>query len=107
VVLYACADHDLKVGTLISVGSPVRKDMMCVAKRARGNIGTWIHVHSDGSDRWQWFGELFDGHFGIVREHPLADRNDSVPGVGHGNLLRQPQHFHYWVDRKWVDPMKG
>jgi hypothetical protein len=101
VALFALA-YGLKVTRLISVGSPIRKDMAETAKRARPNIGEWIHVHSDGSDKWQWFGEMFDGHFGIVREAPLADRNDFVPHVGHSELLRDPQHFHFWKEKGWI-----
>jgi hypothetical protein len=92
----------LKCDTLISIGSPIRKDMADTAKLARPNVRNWIHVHSDGSDRWQWLGELFDGHLGIVRESPLADRNDFVPKVGHSELLRDSQHFHYWIERGWL-----
>lgn len=102
VVLFACAEHDLKVDTLISMGSPVRQDMMPVAQRARPNIARWLHVHSDHSDRWQWFGELFDEHVGIVREHPLADVNDFVPKVGHSELLRDPQQYHWWLEKGWL-----
>ncbi len=107
VVLYACAEQGLRVAALISVGSPVRADMQAVAARARPRIGHWLHIHSDGSDRWQWFGELFDGHCGIVRAHPLADVNDTVPGVGHSTLLRDPAQQHHWLDRRWLAPLNG
>lgn len=101
VALYAAA-MGLKIDRLIDVAGPVRKDMMDVAKTARPNIRRWLHLHSDFSDRMQWLGELFDGHFGIVREHPLADENDGVRKVGHGGLLRDPNDFHFWGDRGWL-----
>lgn len=107
VVLYAVAKFGLKVNTLISMGSPIRKDMLKLAKQARLNIKMWVHVHSDGSDRWQWLGELFDGHFGIVREHALADRNDFVKKVGHSELLRDPLEYHYWKDKGWLKLLCG
>lgn len=106
VVLYACAEHKLKVHTLISVGSPVRADMMEVARKARQNIYYWLHIYSDFSDRWQIFGEMFDGHFGIVRAHPLADRNDFVPDVGHSGLLRNKKYYPYWAKKGWIDVIK-
>jgi hypothetical protein len=102
VVLYACARYGLRIDRLISVSSPVRNDMAAVAAAARPNIGRWLHLHSDGSDRWQWFGELFDGHFGVVRAHPLADKNDAVPGVGHTGVLEDAANFHYWTERDWL-----
>lgn len=101
VVLYACA-RGLKVNALVSVGSPIRKDMEATAKAARPNIGRWLHLHSDCSDRWQWLGELFDGHLGIVREHPLADLNDCVPNAGHSSVLERPEYFHLWEERGWL-----
>lgn len=94
-VLYACGDYNIKIHTLISVGSPVRKDMLAMAQKARKNIGFWVHIHSDFSDRMQWFGELFDGHFGVVRAHPLADKNVKIGKVGHSSILRDPERHHY------------
>lgn len=105
VALYACR-YGLKVKSLISLGSPIRKDMQETAQLARPNIGHWTHVHSDSSDRMQWFGELFDGHWGIVRKSPLADVNESIPKVGHSELLRDPQQYHYWVERGWIERLK-
>jgi hypothetical protein len=92
VALFACADG-LKVNTLISIGSPVRSDMIEVARRARPNIGYWLHLHSDGSDRMQWFGEIGDGAFRIVRAHPLADINHALPEVGHSEILNDSRRF--------------
>lgn len=107
VVLYAIAFHGLKVRHLMTFGSPVRKDMEKVAVAARQNITKWIHIYSDKSDKWQIFGELFDGHFGIVRKHPLADENDFVPKVGHTELLEDPKQYHYWTEKGWLDFLKG
>lgn len=101
VALYA-ASYGLKIDRLIDIAGPVRADMMDVAKLARPNIRRWLHVHSDCSDKWQWLGEMFDGHLGIVREHPLADINDGVPHVGHAGVLRDSGDFHFWPDRGWT-----
>lgn len=94
--LFAAAEG-LPVDTLISVGSPIRKDMEPIAAQARPNIRQWVHVHSDGSDRWQWYGTLFDGRRGIVREAPLADTNIRIPRVGHTGILETPAHFPEWL----------
>jgi hypothetical protein len=92
VVLYACA-LGLQINSLVSIGSPVRSDMMEVARRARPHIGYWTCVHSDRSDLWQWFGEWFDGPLGVVRRHPLCDRSIQIPGVGHSRILHDVQPF--------------
>jgi len=107
VLLYAVAYHDIKIRKLISMGSPVRKDMEQIAKQARPFIKEWLHVHSDGSDKWQWLGEMFDGKLGIVREHPLADRNDFIPKVGHSELLRDTNQYHFWKEKGWLDYLCG
>lgn len=104
--LYAAADQNVRWDRLVSIGSPIRDDMAPVVARARarGNLGEWLHLHSDRSDRWQWFGELFDGHAGIVRSAPSgwADINDSVRGVGHSSILRDPSRFALWTERQWI-----
>jgi hypothetical protein len=105
VALYAAA-YGLKIDRLLDIAGPVREDMMDIAKLARPNVRSWAHVHSDCSDRWQWFGEFLDGHLGIVREHPLADRNVAIPSVGHGGLMRDPEAFHFWLDTHLVDFLK-
>lgn len=107
VAAFAADQHGLKIHTLISIGSPIRADMAKSYAWLRKNTTYWLHIHSDNSDRWQWFGELFDGHFGIVRETPLADRNDSIPGVGHSELLRDPAQYHHWLEQRWLDVLKG
>ena len=96
-LLYACA-RGLKVNSLTDIAGPVRKDMMDVAKFARPNIRYWQHVHSDRSDKMQWLGEFGDGALGIVRAHPLADSNVSVPKAGHSGLLTDPQWFMLWPE---------
>lgn len=107
VVLYACA-YGLKVNNLISVMSPVRGDMMEIATRARPNIRNWLHLHtSDWSDKIQIGGQIGDGVLGVVRKHPLADRNHAVPKVGHSKLLNDPSLFHYWEQNGWLDTLAG
>lgn len=92
VVLYAAAEG-LKIDTFIDVSGPVRKDMLSTARLARPNIRRWIHIHSGGKDNMQWLGELFDGHLGVVRKHPLADHNIEVKAANHGDVLRDPAYF--------------
>lgn len=93
VVAFAAADG-LKINTLITVSSPVRADLTEVYRRARPNIGFWLHIHSDQSDRFQWLGEVGDGHLGIVRNHPFADQNNSYQAVGHSQILNDMTLFN-------------
>lgn len=90
VALYAVAVYKRPIARLVSVGSPVRADMQAIATAARPHIGQWMHLASDHSDTMQWLGELLDGKVGIVREHPLADRNEHVTKAGHSGVLEEP-----------------
>jgi len=110
-VALAALAYGLQAALLVDVAGPVREDMVAIAAKARPNVARWVHVHSDASDRWQWFGELGDGGWKrwfrgdrIVRTHPLADVNESVPRVGHSALVRDPAQFHWWTDRGWLNP---
>lgn len=92
-----------RLDTLITICGPVRKDMEPIVALARPKIGTWIHVYSDQSDPIQIAGSFFDGSLIQHRNEPLADRNDAIPGVGHSGLLYEPEFFHHWIDRGWLD----
>jgi hypothetical protein len=106
VVTYACA-NGLKINKLLTIGSPVRADMNDLYRAARPNIGVWTHVHSDGGDKMQWLGELFDGHLGIVREQPFADRNLRIPRVSHSKLLNDPAAFPCWQQYGLLEFLKA
>ena len=91
-VLVAAAKR-LQIHTFVDVAGPVRKDMRAIAEAARPQIQRWVHIHAGHRDRMQWLGELCDGHLGVVREHPLADENVSVPQADHSEVRRRPQYF--------------
>lgn len=105
-VAYA-AQAGLRIERLVTIGSPVRRDMEPVWANARKNIGRWTHVYSDWTDRWQLLGQAFDGTFGIAREMPLADDNVRLPGVGHSGLLTRPEHFGLWEDMALLEDLRG
>ena len=96
VALHGAAES-LRIDTLITVATPVRRDMEEIAKKARRNIKLWMHLQSDSSDLMQWLGELMDGRIGIYRQMPLADKNIMEPGVGHSGLLDPG----LWTKRGW------
>ncbi len=95
-VAYA-ASRGLIVDTLITVATPVRRDMLRIHREARPNIRQWVHLYSDWSDWMQVLGALFDGRIGVYRKMDLADRNIKVPGVGHSGLLNPA----LWRAQQW------
>jgi len=107
VALFAAAHHGIKIKRFMTFGSPIRKDMLPLAKIAKENIEQWWHVYSDDTDKWQWLGTIFDGRLKIVRQHPYADKNEYVSKVGHSRLLRDPATSPLWKERGWIDFLKG
>jgi pimeloyl-ACP methyl ester carboxylesterase len=99
VVAYACGKYGLKINGLITVGTPVRNDLNDIYKAASANISRHLHLYAGWRDYWQVWGSLFDGRFGIHREHPFASWNSKVPKSDHGSILRDTSFFHFWLDR--------
>lgn len=100
VVAYACGEYGLQVNGLISVGSPIRGDLLDLYARAASNIRRHLHLHARKRDFWQVAGALFDGRWGIHRQHPFA-KNVGIPD-GHGAILRDPKLFPLWRDLGWL-----
>lgn len=103
VALYAAAGG-LSINTLVTVATPVRADMEPVIAKARVNLPRWIHLRSDNSDWFQWFGEILDGRLawpGSVRDFPLADKTVIEGGVGHSGLL-DPETWTKLKRWEWV-----
>jgi pimeloyl-ACP methyl ester carboxylesterase len=99
VALYGAAGG-LQIDTLVTVATPVRWDIEPVMTKARVKITRWIHLRSDRSDWWQWFGEILDGRLawpGSARDFPQANQNIIEPGVGHSGLLDPA----VWTARSW------
>lgn len=106
VIAYACGKYGLKINGLITVASPVRKNLFPLYEEASKNIERHLHLYAGYKDYMQILGSMFDGRWGIHREHPFAEKNAKMPG-GHGDILRDPALFKHWVDEGWLDYFKG
>lgn len=104
-VAYACGKYGLKINGLITVGTPIRGNLTPLYEAASRNIERHLHLHAGWKDYMQVLGSLFDGGFGIHREHPFAI-NQPMPG-GHGDILRKPELFPLWVQNHWLDLFVG
>jgi hypothetical protein len=99
VILYALQLRGdvVPIRRLISVCSPVRRDMQEVADAARPYVDRWRHIAAGNYDPWQFFGELFDGHVGWnERKWSQAHENVTIPGIGHSKLLSDPAFVDLW-----------
>lgn len=98
VALLAIAKAYLRVRGLITVCTPVRRDVLdqCAGRWPR----PWVHVYGDWADRWQWLGEIGDGAFGIVRRMPVDGVVNVALGRGHGHsgLLTTPEGLRRWPE---------
>lgn len=106
VILHACGTYGLRIRNLISVGSPIRKDMEEVTLRALGNIDNWLHIFDPRKDDTKLWGEVGDGRFRWPWQaplKPLADELVPVPGAGHSGTLNDPKFFHIWAEHQdWL-----
>jgi pimeloyl-ACP methyl ester carboxylesterase len=105
VIAHACGKYGLRINGLITVGTPIRGNLRELYAAAAPNIARHLHLHAGWRDYWQVFGALFDGRFGIHREHPEAERNDRMP-KGHGDILRDPSLFNVWLQRGWLEVLR-
>lgn len=108
IVMIACGKYGLKVEGLITVGMPIRGGRMePIYAAAAQNIQRHVHLHAGWRDYWQVLGALFDGRWGIHRKFPDPRTKNFRMPKGHGNVLREPELFHHWIDDGWLQAFLG
>lgn len=107
VVFYACAYGGLRINRLITVGTPIRRDMRAVIERARPNIGQWLHVRGT-TDHVALWGSIGDGSLVKARTFDgREDWTDVVPDIRHSRVLTEEEVFYAtWVMRGWIEFLK-
>lgn len=111
VVFYAAAYGGLRINRLLTVGTPIRRDMQAVIEKARPNIRQWLHVRGD-DDAVALFGGIGDGRASFSRDFEQdpsrgPDWTDIVPGVGHSGVLHDPTMFYRWHHCAWIEFLKN
>lgn len=107
VVAYAC-DQGLRVNHLITVGSPIRKDMRHHYQMMRdGCVRRWLHIYDGNNDRIQWAGQIGDGSFTGRLNNKFARFNHPLKNIEHSRVLSDPEAFHFWKDMFWIDFLKN
>lgn len=101
-----CAASGVPIRVLVTVGTPVRKNLRADVARARPHIATWLHICDSRFDLMASLGQLFDGGLSTTRTFALADQNDCVPKVRHSKVLNDPVGLAYWSTRGWLDVLE-
>lgn len=96
IAAYAMAQR-VKCHTLITVGTPVRKDMEDIWKMARPYMQYWFHIRTKGFDKWQFLGSISRWRPSSNRDFDLANLNYVIPGETHYGLLDP----NLWTSRYW------
>lgn len=98
----------IPINRVISVCSPVRADLQELATEAVKRIGRWRHIAATDGDPWQRLGEIFDGKIGWnERKWKQAHENLAIPGIGHSQLLNDPDYFSLWKDDGMLEFLRG
>lgn len=106
-ILMAAA-KGLEIRSLILVGSPVRRNLEELAPEALKHIGVCRHLYDPGWDTWGLFGMLFDGRLSLRRSFRVEGMaSEAVKGMGHSGVLLKPELFLLWVERGWLDLLRG
>jgi hypothetical protein len=110
-IAYACAREKVEIRRLVSVCSPVRRDMRNQMKALALRVEQWLHVHAAHADLMQTLGALFSGHLALRRDWRVAGAenvtNLMIPGIGHSRLLNDPTQFAAWRDCGLLDFLRG
>ncbi len=89
------AANGLRIKSLVTLGTPVRKDMPY--KEAKANIGFWTHIYGNRRDYMQLLGSLMIGKFWVLkRSIKEASLNIHHP-VSHSKL----HDVEIWNEQNW------
>ena len=104
-VALMAAGQGLLIGTLTTVATPVRNDILEALDTPAGrreNIARWYHIHTGAGDTMQLAGSLGDGEVNARRKMPPPAENIYEPDNTHSGLLE----VELWRKRKWFDLLK-
>lgn len=92
------------LNNVITVGSPIRNDLMGEYKKLRANCKNWMHIYDSRWDRMGFMGQIFDGKF-LGSRACLIDGVKNCPqtSIGHSNILRDKKLFSKWNTEGWFD----
>lgn len=103
-VMY-CASFGMPIRNIISVCSPIRKDMESIMEKAVNYISNWIHIYSN-SDKVQWLGQIGDGRWFGSRKAKFAKLNIPLHGINHSDLFKLDGRLDLWNTGGWFNYLR-
>ena len=98
---YLDMSPDHYIDTWIAVGSPIRGDMMPIIERNRYKYRQGLLITDTHVDWTKYWGEAFAGN--RPPEEKLPFKIDKFPGPQHSYVLNNPDFFHLWEERGWLE----
>lgn len=104
--LQIAAYSNIPLNNIITVGSPVRKDMETYYDRLRKNCNRWMHIYDERWDKIALLGQFGDGRWFGSRHCNQAHENVRLKDIGHSKILHTPQGIGYWTSESWFEFLK-
>ena len=105
VVAYA-AYYGLEIDTLIAVGPPFRATLQQQYDALRFRTRRWVTIHATEADRMVIGGGLGDGEWNPYPPTFNCDYRDTMPGISHSRILREPDAFPLWSQNGWLELLR-
>lgn len=105
VVAYA-AYYGLEVDTLIAVGPPYRANLRQQYDALRFRTRRWVTIHATEWDRMVAGGGIGDGEWNAYPPKFNCDVRDTMPGISHSRILREPDAFPLWTQNGWLEMLR-
>ncbi len=106
--LQLVAYANIKLNNIITVGSPIRKDMFPLYEQLLNNCESWLHIYDEVWDRMGFLGQVGDGKwFGsracMISAGDKAVNNHKLKSIDHSRILRQQPEIGKWETQGWFD----
>lgn len=108
-VALMAAAQGLKLRSLVMVATPVRESIEArIAPAAAKNIDRCVHLCDARFDYIGLAGAFFDWRWSLRRTFNVPGIDSrKEPGIGHSNVLYDPTKFAWWLERGWLDVLRG
>jgi hypothetical protein len=99
---------EMPVRNIITIGSPMRADMLELAKSARdkGLYNYHCHVYDKKWDKIGFLGQIGDGKIFGSRHCDTATENKALSKIGHSGILEKEDRMTHWNDSGLFDILR-